>query len=136
MSTFFQWDPSVYSVSVDKMDREHEVLIEIMNRLHARYSAGAATAELSGIVQELVDYTVLHFEHEEAHMESVGYPGLGSHKLIHKDLLEKFGKHVDAFRTSGALTEDFFLFLRRWLAAHIKGIDRKYGEHGKLAKPA
>lgn len=130
MSDFFQWDPTEFTVHVGAMDREHETLIGIMNRLHERHAAGASRAELTALVRELGNYTVKHFTNEEAHMASVGFPGLRTHQLIHKELLEKFQGHARAFEASGQLTEDFFGFLRRWLKAHIKGIDRQYGTHG------
>ena len=136
MTQFFQWDPEKFSVLVQSMDDEHQRLIAIMNRLHERNEAGAGKIELAGIVKELAAFTVEHFKNEEAHMEAIGFPGLASHKLIHKDLLEKFGGYAEEFEASGELTDEFFLFLRRWLKAHIQGIDRKYGEHGRLADSA
>ena len=39
---------------------------------------------------ELGDYTVKHFEQEEAYLESISYSGLANHKAIHADLLETF----------------------------------------------
>ncbi len=36
----------------------------------------------------------------------------------------------------GTVTPAFFQFLRLWLSAHIKHIDRKYGEHAAAKAPA
>lgn len=79
------------------MDREHQVLIQLMNQL---YSA-------------LPEYS-----------------GSGTHKLIHQDLLKRFGEHVLRFRSSPEMkvSNDFFMFLKVWLSAHICGIDRKYAD--------
>ncbi len=136
MSDFLKWDPEEYTVWVGSMDREHETLIAIMNRLHARRAAGAERAELARIAGELAAFTVKHFRDEEAYMESIGFAGLASHRIIHKDLLQKFTQHMQAFEASGAFTEDFFKFLRHWLTAHIRGIDRKYGSQGRLSASA
>jgi len=136
MSEYFAWDKSKLSVAVDAMDREHQTLIAIMNKLHERHSAGGDFNEISGLVNELGAYTVKHFTDEERYMESIGFPGLPSHKLIHQDLLKSFTQHVAKFKAGRKLDDDFFRFLRMWLVAHIQGIDRKYGQHSKLPKSA
>lgn len=129
MATFFTWDEGQYSVWVKSMDDEHKKLIEIMNRLHARNEANAPKNELVSIVKELGEYTVKHFSDEEQFMASVKFSGIETHKIIHKDLLTKFSSHKDKFVNGSEvrLGADFFMFLKTWLAAHIQGIDRKYG---------
>ena len=56
-------------------------------------------------------------------------------RRMQASLLEKFGKHAKEFEAKGVLTDEFFLFLRRWLKAHIQGVDRQYGDPG-LAQSA
>ena len=68
-------------------------------------------------------------------MQSIGFPGLGSHKRIHASLLEQLNEHANAFEAGpGALPDQFFTFLKVWLTAHIVGIDAKYGEHAHQRK--
>ena len=70
-------------------------------------------------------------------MDSIEFEGRQGHKLIHEELLKKFTAYLQDYRESPAtnLSSQFFQFLRMWLAAHIKGIDRKYGEvaHSKAS---
>jgi len=99
-----------------------------MNRLHERHASGADREELGQVLSDLATFTVQHFEHEEAHMAAVGFPELRTHKRVHKQLLEKFVAYQEAFEAGGELTEEFFDFLHRWLRAHIRGIDRRYGQ--------
>ena len=128
MASFFQWDHDEYSVSVDEMDDEHQTLIAIMNQLHSRAEEGAERSELEELLGELAIFTTRHFRNEELYMRSIGFPGLESHARIHADLLAKFDDHARAFERTGELGAAFFHFLRNWLAAHIRGIDRKYGQ--------
>lgn len=124
----FQWDPSRYSVHVDSMDREHQRLIEIMNKLYARNFEKASKAELTGLIKELGALTKAHFEHEESIFSKIpDYTQAGVHKLIHRDLLARFDEHASKFERTGELGDDFFRFLKTWLQAHIAGIDIKYG---------
>jgi hemerythrin-like metal-binding protein len=136
MGAYFQWDQEKFSVLVDAMDHEHQNLIAIMNELHERHGAGAGTAELASIVKRLGDYTAHHFADEERYLESIRFPGIVSHKAIHKELLTRFGEHVAIFQKSGKLEAEFFAFLSAWLKMHIRGLDRKYGEFATGKKAA
>jgi hemerythrin len=126
MSSFFEWDPEIYSVRVPRMDRGHQDIIACMNRLHTLSQAKAPLAQLARTVDELVQVTVKHFAEEEAYMESVGFADLPKHKIIHKTLLSKVMEHKSQFLASGRVTDEFFAFLKVWLKAHICGIDVKY----------
>ncbi|MFP5520553.1 MAG: bacteriohemerythrin [Bdellovibrionia bacterium] len=126
--SIFQWDATRYSVHVNSMDKEHQKLIEVMNKLYSRNQQKASKSELQGIIKELGTLTKAHFEHEEAFFEKLpNYSQAAIHKKIHEDLLRRFTEHVTAFDKSGVLTDEFFRFLKTWLQAHIAGIDMKYG---------
>jgi hemerythrin len=90
---------------------------------------------LGKLIAELKQRTVQHFRDEEALLTSVNYPQLDSHKSIHAQLLEDFGKHSSAFEAGpGTVAPEFFNFLKLWLTAHIMHIDRKYSGHCQAAK--
>jgi hemerythrin-like metal-binding protein len=116
------------------MDAEHHQLIALMNALHAKFEARAALAEQTAAFGALATFVVKHFADEEAHMAAIGFPGLESHKLIHKSLLQKVGEFGARAEQTKQFPPELFAFLRHWLAAHIMGIDAKYAEHTK-AKP-
>ena len=133
---FLNWDPSKLSTGVKSMDDEHIVLIDMMNKLYDVTKQKVSRSETLRVVDELFKYTVKHFGDEERYMESVSFPGLGTHKLIHKSLLERLTGFKKGYEESGAqnLPDDFFVFLKMWLTAHIQGIDFKYAQHaGKKA---
>lgn len=134
MSTFFAWNTADYSVWVHDMDAEHQVLINIMNKLHDRHLAKASRTELKTIVDELVTYTKKHFADEEHYLDSIKFPEVKTHKVIHKQLLEKLEGFGKKFTLGEPLSQEFFDFLKGWLSAHIRGIDRKYGEFSKTLK--
>ena len=130
---FFDWNDKL-DIGVMAMNNEHKHLLAIMNRLFDRNEAKADKNELKGIIKELGEYTVKHFGDEEKYFDSINFPDSSKHKLIHKDLLEKFGGHVAAFEKSGQLDKSFFDFLKMWLSAHIQGVDAKYGQFSKAPK--
>jgi hemerythrin-like metal-binding protein len=134
---FFEWKQDLYDIRVAAMNQEHQVLVRIMNDLFRKNSEGAPRAELKKTIQELAEFTVKHFQHEEAYFDSLGYPEAELHKAVHQDLLKKFGTHVEAFeRGDGKVSSAFFDFLKMWLSAHIQHVDRKYGDHAAARRAA
>lgn len=125
-----QWDSSL-DVGVGAMNDEHKQILDAMNRIYDATEAGRSGDEINRLVERLGAVCVRHFTDEEAYMASIGYPGLRNHKLIHQDLLERYGRHSAEIRAAGGRADHrFFHFLRHWLQSHIKGIDTKYAAHG------
>lgn len=119
------WDEKL-DIGVEAMNAQHQILIEIMNRLHDQFEAGASQSEQKKTLTELGKFTVKHFEEEEKYMASIEYPAIESHKRIHAELLQQFTDYQQAFEKTGELSSKFFSFLKLWLVAHIQGIDKKY----------
>ena len=64
-------------------------------------------------------------------MDEIGFGDTNLHKMIHQKLLKTFTEHYQSALALNSLDDEFFSFLRFWLAAHIQGIDMKYGEYSK-----
>ena len=61
-------------------------------------------------------------------MESIGFDGLRTHRVIHTNLLKRLDGHRAEVVARGTASDELFDFLRFWLASHICGIDTKYAE--------
>ncbi len=129
MSDYFEWNEAKLGLHVPEMDREHQVLISLMNKLHVLREKKASGGEVLAAINALGEYTVKHFADEEAYMARIQYPGIAVHKMVHKQLLAKFTGYQHAFQKDGKLTDDFFVFLKMWLNAHISSVDMKYSQH-------
>ncbi|QTA91694.1 bacteriohemerythrin [Desulfonema magnum] len=123
----FQWSGD-YSVGVGAMDRDHQKLFDLLNKLHDAMIEGKATPLVADIIKELLDYTKYHFEAEEKLMEKVSYPGLSEQKNAHQkfigsieDYKDKADKGLSAF-----LSTSMSIFLTDWLKSHIGVMDKKY----------
>lgn len=129
--SFFQWDPSKYSVSVPAMDSEHQELIRLMNLLFEKSKEKKPKSEILDAMNALAQYTVKHFQDEEKYFMSLpNYPGAVIHKKIHGDLLSRVADYITKYQNQpdSEVDPEFFNFLKIWLSAHIAGIDKKYGE--------
>jgi len=124
--TIIAWNEGM-SVGVEDLDNDHRVLIDLINQLAAAESR-RDRINLEAVLDELVDYTVFHFEKEEQYMEGAGYPELASHKRTHAILTEQ----VLAIRRrvveseQAELGDEVLDFLSRWLREHILQADALY----------
>lgn len=111
------------------MDDAHKKRMRLMNQPHGQRAAGDGKTDLRKTLKAVADFTIRHFREEEAFMQSVGFPGIESHKRIHAKLLAWLNDHVNAFEKSAdGLPNQFFDFLKVWLTAHVPGIDTKYAQ--------
>lgn len=119
-----------YSVHVIEIDREHEKLFGIVNRLHAAMLAGRGNKILASLLTEITQYTFYHFTHEEQVMASVRYAGRERHVQEHDSLRQAAGAFVGRFeRGEEALTIELTLFLSAWLRQHVMTSDLQLGEY-------
>ncbi|MCX6130546.1 MAG: bacteriohemerythrin [Proteobacteria bacterium] len=131
---WYDWNESL-NIGVKDMNDEHKVLIDLMNKLYDQYEKKESHAALLNTFESLAAYTQKHFADEEKYMDSISYPELRTHKLIHTQLLVQLDQHLSKFReANGTLASEVFDFLKMWLNAHIKGIDIKYGHYGSTFK--
>jgi hemerythrin len=127
--TFMEWTKD-YSVGVAIFDDEHKKLIAIINQLHDAVADGIDKADLQRVCDSLVEYTLMHFRHEEMYFDDWAYPDAATHIAVHANLRQRvFGyrKQIQA-KDSEALAGELAAFLRDWLYRHILVEDRKYGE--------
>ncbi len=89
MGNRLMWDER-YNVGVDIIDREHKKLFSILNKL---FEMGRKKEKSHFACQEAIKYfrnhALRHFTDEEAYMASIHYPGLDTHRRIHKDFREQ-----------------------------------------------
>jgi hemerythrin-like metal-binding protein len=123
----FPWDDN-FNTGLSKVDEQHQKLVQLLNLLASQVAFKLDTPRLSKIFDELADYTVYHFETEEAiwHAYLPGDDAERRHLETHK----RFVRTV--LRLKNELTEkpveqvadEALSFLARWLASHILETDR------------
>ena len=120
------WSPA-YSVGIKEIDKQHMKLVDLVNELHDGMKSGKGKEVLGKILNELVNYTALHFKHEETLFDKYNYPETVIHKRQHKDLVDQVIAYKTDFESGKSLiTLDLMNFLRDWLVKHIAGSDKKY----------
>lgn len=130
----FNWEDR-FTVKVAKMDNQHKVLINYINKL-AETMDTDDYSQIQPAFTNMANYVVEHFKEEEAFFDSHGFPGAASHKLIHKKLLETVAGYDKQIREHNLSKSEFYDFLKVWLTSHIVGIDQKYGDYVTGVKKA
>jgi hemerythrin len=127
----FEWSNN-YSVDIGSIDSQHQNLFAIGRELHAAMTAGQGKASLARILDRLVQYTAVHFAHEERLMRLHDYPDMAAHKAQHDALTAQVVKFQEDFNSGRvAMTVQLLQFLKEWLQNHIKGSDLKYAPYLK-----
>lgn len=122
------WDKK-YEIGISAMDDEHQVLLGKINQLI--HDMNYASSNIPNSFEDLKNYTVNHFSHEEKYMESIGYESLESHKRVHKNLIESILRFESQLKENKLDKPKLASFLKNWLFTHIMGVDIKYANHSK-----
>ena len=109
------------------IDQQHLELIDMLNKLNDAVKNHESRKHIYRIINEVISHIELHFENEERLMVQTGYPGIDSHKNMHKELTK------DAFRLKDKLhflgEERFREWFNRWpfsrALAHIQHADKQ-----------
>ena len=122
----FPWNRN-FETGIAKIDEQHRVLVEILNRLAWHFASSTSELECGHILDELLSYAAYHFKEEEG----IWKAALGEQEMVnnHHDSHQLFFVQIQMYRSSGESEEkvigDLFNYLTRWLAFHILESDRR-----------
>jgi len=136
----FKWQPEM-SVNEDKIDEQHQTLINQVNKLTQELSSDKELPRVRETVNFLGKYVVEHFTYEEAYMKKHGYPGLKEHQKIHNEFIKFFQKYKKDFNKElyspikpgekisnrlKKISKECQKFLGDWVVNHILKVDQKF----------
>lgn len=125
--TLLTWNRAC-SVGVKAMDDQHGILMDAMNELRLALVRGAEREQVSKLLDQLFEFTCMHFASEERLLEQTGFPGLNEHRALHSSILARIHE-ADHRLQYGESVEirPLLVFLREWFTEHIEAADRIYG---------
>ncbi|MDO8606682.1 MAG: bacteriohemerythrin [Phaeospirillum sp.] len=112
------------AASNNTMDHEHRVQIDLIVTLEQGLALGKSHHLLLTILEQLVEFTNIHFMSEQLLMRLHAYPELGAHEAAHDQLIEQSHRVMADF-SSGELStvSTELLLLKQWLIDHIRSDD-------------
>lgn len=123
-----------YNLGIEEIDNQHRHLFKIADKvseLTKDIREGIdCYDDFMEILNELVDYTIYHFDYEEIYMQNNGYDkdDFLVHQVEHKMFvkkLEKF-KETDFDENQYEYINNMLTFLVDWIVHHIIDVDSKY----------
>ncbi|MBI4808325.1 MAG: bacteriohemerythrin [Nitrosomonadales bacterium] len=111
------------SVGNNVIDTDHKYLIEIINRVEQSMAARDRRG-LAAELDDLSQYSLVHFDREEKIAAAVGYTQVPHLNESHQALLAKLNQVRGEFDAMGVewsaeAVEHFSGFLRNWLVDHV-----------------
>ncbi len=116
-----------YSVGISIIDEQHKKLLGFLNKTIDAKGHSDNKEELKKLLEEITEYSLEHFETEEAYMIKFDYPGCRYYSQEYYNFFAKvityFDKEVNGdYHISNELIE----YLKQWLVNHIQASDRQY----------
>lgn len=118
------WEPE-WSTGHQEIDRQHQTLVESLNRLRIAVDEGRGEEELGWCLSFLKAYSRVHFRTEETLMAAYPEYDGTEHIATHERLLNQVDVLFRRFlRGEAQLSETTLETLETWLLDHIQGADQ------------
>ena len=121
-----EWNDK-YSVNISLIDEQHKKLFEIINKAIIVNKHGKVAKDVLGILDEMTEYALMHFEVEERYMKEFDFPEYLTHRKEHIDFTNNTIDYKNRvvggdFQIINVILE----YLKQWLVNHIQVTDRQY----------
>ena len=121
-----KWRES-YNTGIENFDMEHHKIVELIDIMFTAIRDKSDKKVVENVCDDLLSYTVYHFDNEEQAMKAVNYPEIEEHAAEHARLKSEAAKfHTIIINNFPEGTVEFYHFLREWLVNHIQDCDKKY----------
>ena len=116
-------DPEDIGLGVQEIDTEHDLLLGVVRALERAVDA-SPRAQVEALLQQLSEFSRVHFATEEILMRLHAYPGFAGHQLEHARLVDQI-EQVRAEFAKGHVqpTRPFAAALHHWFTEHIRSHD-------------
>ncbi len=124
----FPWNDS-FETGLTDIDQQHRQLVALLNLLASQVAYKSDGAQLRHILDELMRYTVYHFQTEEHiwHSHVAGTEEEIRHRQVHAGFIDTIRGLIDqqSVRPLDELVQETLAFLASWLASHILESDKR-----------
>ena len=130
-------DSEDIGVGVREIDTEHDLLLGVVRALE-KAVATAPRAQVEALLQQLAEFSRVHFATEEIMMRLHAYPEFAGHQLEHARLIEQIEQVRGEFaRGHVQPTRTFATALHHWFTEHVRNHDVALARHVReMAPPA
>ncbi len=110
-------------VGVQEIDTEHDLLLGVVRALD-KAVATAPREQVEALLQQLSEFSRVHFATEEIMMRLYAYPEFARHQLEHAHLVDQIEQVRTEFAAGNVQpTRTFASALRHWFTEHVRSHD-------------
>ena len=118
-------------LDVREIEQQHQQLVRLFNKLNDAVKNRTSRKEIYQIIDDVIEFTRLHFEAEELLMLQSGYPEIEAHREKHKQLISE-ALHLKA-KLDYVGDEMFTDWFTHWpfarVLAHIQYADKQIKDY-------
>jgi hemerythrin len=130
MAQFFQWTNEI-SVGIQEIDEQHKQLVNLLNQLFDAMVSDDSNREAIALktLDELINYTNVHFAVEESLFRIFDYEDYDRHKKAHDRLKDEVNEIALSVKSGATrLDSKLLIFMKNWLTSHIMEEDKRYSK--------
>lgn len=117
-------------VGEEVLDREHQQLVELANRLGRCIMDRSADHDILSVLNRLVNFADDHFTYEEGIMDRSNYPWFKEYRQEHEAFIQKLLAFIEDIEEHGMKpTAEAFLHLKERMVDHITHQGRMVGAY-------
>lgn len=125
----------MYHIGIQEIDVQHSRFIDITNEIIdiANSEGEVSKGVLESVLNSLAEYSIFHFDTEEAFFARCQYKDADAHIAVHRDYNRKAKQYVDRLKDTEdddlrTLVDEMTIFAGGWILDHILEEDMKYVE--------
>lgn len=121
-------------VGVKNIDDQHKELCDIIDKLLEACRSGKGRDEILKTITFLRQYTVKHFNEEEAEQRASKYPKIVEHRALHQAFIKQIDDISLDIKQNGAniaTVSKVNTMLVQWLTQHITVVDKELVQYLK-----
>jgi hemerythrin len=123
-------------VGVQEIDTEHDLLLGVIRALEKAVDT-APRSQVEALLQQLSEFTRVHFATEEIMMRLYAYPEFARHQLEHARLVEQIDQVRGEFAQGHVQpTRSFASALHHWFTEHVRSHDVALARYVRETSPA
>ena len=120
-----------YNVGNISIDNEHEVFVQIIQKINQAHNEKMNQKYLGRLIDELFKYATFHFCSEENIMYFSNYPDIDFHIEEHQKLIFQLSEITPVIANHQSNIDDLIKFLMKWFVQHTVQEDKKLSKYLK-----
>ena len=122
-------------VGVQEIDTEHDLLLGVIRALETAVDT-APRSQVEALLQQLSEFTRVHFATEEIMMRLYAYPEFARHQLEHARLVEQIDQVRGEFAQGHVQpTRSLASALHHWFTEHVRSHDVALARYVRETSP-